>query len=126
MHLNPSVRQFLERRAVLVPLALIIASASAFLIYVRLSSDYYDYWVFPRENGIPPYIYPELRYLIFDLVLIIWCLDGLIAAACAIRDAFRFRKISARTYRIALLYFVLFAALILDGTIMVVMRSHGI
>ncbi|HLW83001.1 MAG TPA: hypothetical protein VKS20_13270 [Candidatus Acidoferrales bacterium] len=109
-----------------IPLALVICLVSGRLLYGIVTNGYYDYWIYPKEKIFPPYIYPQLRYTIFELILLAWCLDGLIAAASAIRGALWSRKISAWTYRMALLYFILFAALILDGTIMLIFRSHGI
>jgi len=35
-----------------------------------LQNDYYDYLYFPKVKAVDAYIYPQLRYTIFDIILI--------------------------------------------------------
>jgi hypothetical protein len=50
-----TVQQLIERRWVLVPLALMIGLASCYLLHVTLFHDYFDYWVLPKVKDA--YIY---------------------------------------------------------------------
>ena len=118
--------QFIERRWVLISVATIIGLASAFLLWAILESAYLDYWYYPKGKAADPglYIYPELRYAAFNIVLALWCIDGLVASFVLFRSA-RSGRISIWTRRTLILYFVLLAVLILGGTVMVIARSHG-
>jgi hypothetical protein len=117
----------IERRSVLIPLATIIGVISAFMLWIALQNAYLDYWYYPKAKSADPglYIYPELRYTIFDSLLILWCTDGLVASILSFRCARLSRGISRWTQRTLVLYFVLFAVLILGGILMMVARSHG-
>ena len=119
------MEQLFERRWLLVALGVAIGLASALLLLLKLEGVYYEYWVFPRDKTVDDYIYPQLRYAIFGVVLLLWCFDGLIFSVVAIRSAFASRSISAWPFRTLLLYFALFAFLILGGTSMSVARRHG-
>jgi len=119
------VKRFFERRWFLVPLGLAIGSVSFLLLFVTLQRDYYEYWFFPREKVADGYSYPELRYTAFDLVLILWCLDGLVASVMSIRGASSSPDISQWTHRTLVLYLALFAVLLLGGMLMMVARSRG-
>ena len=118
--------RFIERRWVLIPLAIVIGLASGFLLWITVETAYFDYWYYPRGKAADPglYIYPQLRYTIFDIVMALWCIDGLIASFTSFRSA-RSGQISKWTRRALIIYFVLFAGLILGGTLMVIARSHG-
>jgi hypothetical protein len=118
--------RFIERRGMLISLAIVIGLASAFLLWTTLESAYFDYWYYPKGKAADPglYIYPQLRYTIFDLVMALWCIDGLIASFMSFRSA-KSQRISKWTRRTLIVYFVLLAMLILGGTLMVVARSHG-
>src|SRR6201987_1522661 len=75
--------------------------------------------------GIDGYVYPQLRYTIFDVVLLLWCFDGLIFSVVAIGSAVASRSISKWPFRTLLLYFALFAFLILGGTLLVGACRYG-
>jgi Trk-type K+ transport system membrane component len=119
--------QFIERRWVLNLLATIIGLTSIFFLLSAIRIAYVDYWFEPREKAADPglYIYPQLRYTIFSLVLIVWSTTGLIAAIMSFRGAISSGSVSEWTRRVLILYFVLFAVLILGGTLMIFMRSYG-
>ena len=116
-------QRFIERRWVLIPIALVIGLVSSFLLYVTLFRDYFDYWVLPKFKDA--YVYPQLRYTFFDLALILWCLDGLVACIVCIRTATASRSISGWPLKILTIYFALFVVLLAGGTLMVVARRHG-
>ena len=117
---------FIERRPALVTLALLIGLASALLLWLTIENAYFDYWYSPTEKSVDPglYIYPELRYTLFDIVLSLWCIDGLIFSAVAFRST-KSQSISKSVRRTLTLYFVLLAVLIVGGISMMVARSHG-
>ena len=75
-------QQLLEHRWVLVLLAVAIGLVSLFLFSITVERDYWDYLVWPRVKADDNYMYPPFRYTVFDVVLLSWCLDGLLHAAC--------------------------------------------
>lgn len=107
----------------LIPLALAIGVVSWFLLYVTLFRDYFDYWAVPKLKDA--YIYPELRYTFFDLVLILWCVDGLLACILCVQRAAVSRNISGWPRRTLATYFVLFVVLLAVGSLMLIARHHG-
>jgi len=121
-----SVWQFIERRRVLVTLGVVIGLASAILLWGAIENAYLDYWYYPKGKSADPglYIYPELRYTIFDAVLSLWCIDGLIFSLMSFRSA-RYGNTSTLARRTLSLYFALLAVLLLGGISMIVVRSHG-
>jgi hypothetical protein len=125
MNIVTWAEKLFERRWLLVTLGVAIGLTSALLLRLKLEGVYYEYWVFPRDKAVDGYIYPQLRYTIFDVLLLLWCFDGLIFSVVAIRSAVASRTISTWPFRTLLLYFALFAFLILGGTLMLVARRHG-
>ena len=119
------MKRFPERRWLLIPMGLTIGSASLLLLLVRLKSAYYEYWLFPREKIADGYSYPEFRYTAFDIVLVLWCVEGIVASVMSIRSARSSLDISQWTYRTLGLYFGLFAILLFGGALMMVARSRG-
>jgi hypothetical protein len=84
------------------------------------------YFVFPKEKAADNYIYPQLRYTLFDVVLLLWCLDGFVACCLSLWNAFPTRIVSKWVHWTIAIYFGLFTALILGGILMLVARSHGL
>lgn len=116
----------LERRWLLIPLAVVIALVSGFLLFVTLRIAYWDYWFLPKESAADGfYTYPQRRYWFFDSVLLLWCVDGLIACGLSLRNVASRRSIAGWTYRTIILYFVLFTVLIVGGSLMHYVRSRG-
>jgi hypothetical protein len=111
---------------VLVPLALAIALVSLFLFSVTVERDYWEYLIYPKEKAADNYIYPQWRYTAFDVVLLLWCLEGFVASSLSLRSALSKRSVSGWTYRTIVIYFVLFAVLILGGNLMLATRRHGL
>jgi hypothetical protein len=118
-------RRLLERRWLLVPLAVAIGLVSLFLFSITVQRDYWEYLIFPKEKAADNYIYPQLRYTVFDLALLLWCLDGFAACGLSLRSALSKRSVSEWTYRTIVIYFVLFCVLILGGILMMAARRHG-
>jgi hypothetical protein len=120
------LQRLLEHRWLLAPLAVVIGLVSGFLLWVTLQNAYWDYWFLPKENAVDGfYTYPDLRYWFFDSVLLLWCVDGLIACGLSLRNVVSSRSISGWTYRTVVLYFVLLIVLILGGGFMLYVRSRG-
>ena len=120
-------RRLHERRWLVLPLSFAVIVVSGFLLWATLRSAYWDYWIYPREKAgeIPPYIYPELRYTLFFIVLFLWCLDGIVAASLLSWCAVTSTGMSAWAYRTIVAYFLLFVVLVLGGSLMFFVRSHG-
>jgi len=118
-----TARRFIERRWVLIPLAVVIGLVSSFLLYVTLFRDYFDYWILPKMKDA--YIYPQLRYTFFDAALILWCLDGLVTCVLCVQAATASRSTSGWLFRMLTVYFVLFVILLVGGILMLAARRHG-
>jgi len=120
-------QRLLERRWLVLPLSVAIALVSGFLLWGKLQMAYSEYWLEPKLKAADPglYIYPQLRYTIFDSVFLLWCLDGLIAASLSFWSAVSSRSIAAWGYRTIVIYIVLLAVLILGGSLMLFVRSRG-
>jgi len=126
MEATGAVWHFIERRPVLVTLAVVIGLASVFLLWLTIENAYLDYWYYPKGKSADPglYIYPEFRYTIFDIVLSMWCVIGLIFSVTSFRSA-KSGCVSKSAKRTLILYVVLFGVLILGGMSMMFVRSHG-
>jgi hypothetical protein len=125
MSISARTQRLLEHRWLLVPLAVVIGLVSAFLLYLILRADYWAYWLEPKLKNPDPYSYAQLRYRAFDVVLVLCCIDGLIAAGLSLRRVFTSRDISGWPYRTMILYFILLVVLFLGGNLMFYARSHG-
>jgi hypothetical protein len=125
MNIVTKVEYLFGRRWLLITLGVAIGLASAFLLRLKLEGIYFEYWVFPRDKAADGYIYPQLRYTLFDAVLLLWCIDGLIFSIMSVRSVVESRSISGWPLRTLLLYFAFLAFLTLDGILMLVARSHG-
>jgi hypothetical protein len=122
-----SFQRLLERRWLALPLSVAIGLVSGFLLWGTVQNAYREYWLYPKLKAPDPglYIYPQLRYAIFDSVFLLWCLDGLIAAGLSFWSVVNSRSIASWTYRVIVIYFVLLAVLILGGSLMLFVRSRG-
>jgi len=94
-----------------------------FITSVRL---YFEYYLYPRLKAQDGYYYPEWRYRLFDLVLALWCTDGLIASALLFRSVILRRNIEGWPYRTTVLFFGLLAVLVLGVAFGMYLRSRGI
>lgn len=111
----------------IVPLAGVIGFLSVYLLFATLRNAYWDYWVYPKLKAADPglYIYPQLRYTVFDLALLVWCLDGLIASGTSLWAVVSSGGIGRLAYRTMVLYFGLLIGLMLGGGVMLYVRSRG-
>jgi hypothetical protein len=127
MSLTAKLQRLLEHRWLRVLLAVMIGPVSLLLLFATLQRDYEDYWLYPKLKAADPglYIYPQLRYTLFDIVQLPWCLAGLIAAGLLLWNARSPQRIAGWAYRTLVVYFVLFIVLILGGTLMLYVRSRG-
>ena len=66
-----SLQRLLEHRWVLVTLAIAIGVVSLFLFSITVQREFLEYLVYPREKAADRYIYPELRYTVFDVSLLL-------------------------------------------------------
>lgn len=129
MSMSPTggLQRLLEHRWLRVPLPVAMALMSGVLAWTAVRRDYWDYWLYPKLKAADPglYIYPQLRYTFFDIVLLLWCLDGLIASGLSLRRVGSSRGIAGWPYRTTVLYFVLLIVLILGGSLMLYLRGRG-
>jgi hypothetical protein len=74
MSLAGRFQRLLEHRWLRVLLAVIIGPTSILLLWAILEKDYEEYWVLPKlmAANLGLYIYPQLRYTLFDIVLLPW------------------------------------------------------
>jgi hypothetical protein len=93
MNIVTKVEYLFGRRWLLITLGVAIGLASAFLLRLKLEGIYFEYWVFPRDKAADGYIYPQLRYTLFDAVLLLWCIDGLIFSIMSVRSVVESRSI---------------------------------
>jgi hypothetical protein len=119
-------QQLLERRWVLFVVAAVIGLASLLLFSITVQNAYLEYLVYPREKAADGYSYPQLRYAIFDSVLLLWCLDGFAACGLSLWSLLSMRSIAGWAYRTIVIYLVLFGALFAGGIFMIIARSRGL
>ena len=99
-----------------------IGTISLGLLVLTLPRVVFDYVLLPLFKDT--YILPEWRYRIFDLVLIAWCADGLIAAVLFFRHTEKqgLKRWASRTMLIYLLGFLVLAGGVVLG---IWLRRHG-
>lgn len=124
LNLRITSRRSSAYRWLLTPLALAMALVSGWMLWVIFQLDYWDYWMFPRLKAADAYIYPQLRYTIFDVVLVLWGLDGLIASGLLVWNVVS-RRQNKWIRRAVFLYSGLLSLLILIGSAMLIARNHG-
>ena len=103
-----------------------IGLVSAWLLFVTLSRDYFDYIYFAKVKAQDAYIYPQMRYTVFDIVLIAWCIDGLAACFFLFRDARQRRNMSRLSLRTTLAFAAGFCILVIGGLVGTYIRSMGL
>jgi hypothetical protein len=108
------------------PLSFLTGIVSAWMLYATVQRDYWDYFAYPRLKAQDAYIYPQLRYAVFDVVLIVWCLDGLIACYLLAQNVRGRRNITGWSYRTTILFIVLFGVLLIGGFFGMCIRSMGL
>lgn len=120
-------QRLLGHRWLRVLLSVVIGPVSGFVLWKTFQRDYWDYSLYPKLKAADPglYIYPQLRYALFDIVLLMWCLVGLLASGLSLWSAVSSQSITKWTYRTLVLCFLLFVVLILGGSLMSYVRSRG-
>lgn len=112
-------------RWVNAPLALLVGPISGFTLYAPLQRAYWDYYLYPKLKAADGYIYPQLRYMIFDAVVILWCIAGLAACVLLILNVLRRKAIAGWSYRTTLAFLVIFGILVIGAAFGSCIRSMG-
>jgi hypothetical protein len=86
-----------------------IGAISSWMLVLTVWRLYFDYWFYPRVKDA--YIYPEWRYRVFGLALLLWCGTGITAALALFRNLVLHREAGPVTYRATVAFFILFAVL---------------
>jgi len=94
-----------------------------FLTAVRLSFEYVYY---PCAKSQDAYIFPEWRYRLFDVVLVAWCIDGLLAAVLLLRSYALQEGVTQWARRTTVLFFAGFGVIALGVVFGMWLRSHGL
>jgi hypothetical protein len=96
------------------------------MLYATAQRDYWDYFAYPRLKAQDAYIYPQLRYTFFDIVLLAWCTDGLIACYLLARNVRRHEDMSGWSYRTTMVFIALFGVLVIGAFFGMCIRSMGL
>jgi len=107
------------------PLALLVGPISGFTLYTILQRAYWDYYLYPKLEAADGYIYPQLRYTIFDVVVILWCIIGLAACILLILNVLKRGTIAGWSYRTTLAFVIMFGILIIGAAFGSCIRSMG-
>jgi hypothetical protein len=93
------------------------------MLFITMQRDLWDYYLFPKLKALDGYIYPQLRYTIYDVAIILWCIDGLAACVLLFRNIPALRTIRGWSYRTTLAFFVGFGVLVIGGFFGMCLRS---
>jgi hypothetical protein len=107
-------------------LGAIIGPVSAWLLLLNSTRIYYEYYLYPRMKGPDLYIYPQWRYTIFDLVLVAWCADGIVASVLLFRSVILGRNIEGWAGRSTVLFFLGLGLLVGGAVFGTWLRSMGV
>lgn len=119
-------KQQLRLRWGAAALAALIGTVSVWALFVTAVRLYFEYVYYPHVKAQDGYIYPQLRYTLFDAMQVVWCLTGLLAAALLLRN-FALRKgVTGWARRMTILFFAGFGVLAVGVAFGVWLRSHGI
>ena len=92
-----------------------MAFISVWMLYFVAQTAYWDYYFYPRQNR-GSYIYPEWRYTIFDIGLLICGVVGATAAVLTLRSAARGAPFQGRPRRFTMSFLTMLVVL-LTGTV---------
>ncbi len=56
------------------------------MLFAPVQRDFWDYIAYPKLKALDGYIYPQLRYTIFDIVVILWGIDGLVSSVLFLQN----------------------------------------
>jgi hypothetical protein len=96
---------------------------SLVLLVLSVPRMFFDYVVFPLVKEA--YIFPQWRYRVFDVVLLAWCVDGLIVSVLLLRGDSANAAIKAWRRRTVSLYAGGFAVLVGGVVLGIWLRSHA-
>ena len=100
-----------------------VGMLSLALLVLSVPRMFFDYVVFPLVKEA--YIFPQWRYRVFDVVLLAWCVDGLIVSVLFLRGDSANAAIKAWRRRTVSLYAGGFAVLVGDVVLGIWLRSHA-
>ena len=120
-----TLERLLSHRWICASLAALIGILAGWVLVHISIRIYYEYYLFPLTKAQDGYIYPEWRYRIFDVFLITWCIDGILASFLLIRNVVLRRSITVWTRRTTFLFFGLLAFLVLCTIFGMYLRSIG-
>jgi hypothetical protein len=118
------LQRLFQRRWLFLFLSLAIGLISLLFLSQLVPRIYEEYWRYPKLKASDAYIYPQHRYTFLDFLALVWCLDGLLACAFAVRD-FCYCRLSFLTVQFFLLFLITFAAMFLGGIAMIAQRRAG-
>ena len=107
------------------PLALLVGTISGWMFYTILQGAYWDYYLYPKLKAADGYIYPQLRYTVFDVVVILWCIVGFSACAFLFQNVLKRRAIAGWSYRTTLAFVIILGILIIGVAFGSCIRSMG-
>jgi len=107
------------------PLALLVGTISGWMLYTILQGAYWDYYLYPKLKAADGYIYPQLRYTVFDVVVILWCIVGFSACALLFQNALKRRAIAGWSYRTTLAFVIILGILVIGVAFGSCIRSMG-
>jgi hypothetical protein len=107
------------------PSAILIGALSGWMLYATLKRDYWDYYLYPKLKALDGYSYPQHRYAIFDALVLVWCLDGIMACVLLLRTSIAHRAIDGSGCRTTLAFVVGFDLLLIGYAYGVCLRSMG-
>jgi hypothetical protein len=126
MDSQPStLERLLSRQWVRASLAALIGILSGWVLVETSIRIYYEYYFLPSTKAQEGYLYPEWRYRIFDVFLITWCIDGILASVLLIRGVILRRSITVWTRRTTFVFFGLLVFLVLCTFFGIYLRSIG-
>ena len=111
-------------RWITASLAAVIGTVSAWLSVVTAYRLVFDYLILPHVKDA--YVYPEWRYRAFDVVLVAWLADGLIAVFLLFSSVIRQENVTKVGRRLTVLYFVGLVVLVTAGALGVWLRKQGV
>jgi hypothetical protein len=126
MDSQPSASErLLSPRWTRASLAALIVTLSGWVLVLTSIRIYYEYYFLPLTKAQEGYLYPEWRYRIFDVFLIAWCIDGILASALLFQGVILHRSITVWTRRTTFLFFALLAFLVLSAVFGMYLLSIG-
>lgn len=119
-----TIQGTLKNRVATAGLAALIGAASAWIMTVTCYRLFFEYIISPIWGDA--YIFPQWRYRLFDVVLLAWCVDGIVAAFLLFRSVILRVRLTLLARRTTVMFFIGFAVLVIGGFLGMWLRRHGI